>query len=102
MEKVMHQIAIVKFVDGYSTWDDSHSSELIGSVSEWEEVDDETFQTLKKSIAHGGRTFTIIERLSLDNPQIIKSVKDYVDFSNRLKEKELKAQELKQKKSYRT
>ena len=77
-----HFVAIVKFVDHYYNYGDDYDT-MIQSISDWEEVDDETFKLLQGASAytsHSTNSFIVLERLHVDHPVIVNSVKAYVKY----------------------
>lgn len=81
----MHKIAIVKFAGGYTSYDD-YEDNIIRSITEWEFVDDETFQLLQKASLHlygtiadnGDTRFQVIECVHTKSEEVVKTVSAYV------------------------
>jgi len=77
----MHKIAVVKIVStGYSSsydYDISNSDAMQLAITEWEEVSVEDLQLLCNAARYGN--FMVIEQRSVSHPDIITSVKKYIE-----------------------
>lgn len=98
-----HFVAIIKPIDHYYDYDSYDT--VIQSISNWEEVDDETFQLLRDASTYVterdlGRPFIVIERLTTKSPVVINTVSEYVEYLAQAKaKKEAEAAERKAKAS---
>lgn len=75
-----HFVAIVKVVDHYYNYGDDYGV-IAQSISDWEEIDVETFQLLKNASTFQttpGSRYIVLERLTVDNPVVIDTVSAYV------------------------
>lgn len=93
MTEKMHKIAIVKFVGEYTSYDD-YESNIVRSITEWELVDSETFDLLRKAsqylygnIADNGDTrFQVIEFLNTKSTDVVSTVSAYVEMVRKREE----------------
>lgn len=78
-ESKTHFVAIVKAVEHYYNYGDDYDM-VAQSISEWEEVDEESFKLLKNASTYGDgdSRFIVLERLKTDSPPVINTVSAYV------------------------
>lgn len=88
----MHQVAIVRFVDRYYNYGDDYDT-FVHSITDWEEVDDETFKLLQgaSSFYNDGMRFMVVERLTTKSPVVVNTVAAYVKHLQQQKEAAEKA-----------
>ncbi len=84
-----HFVAIVKPVEQYYNYGDDYTT-VIQSISNWEEVDHETFKLLQSASTYrtsytDDNRFVVLERLSVDDPVVINTVSAYVKFLEKQK-----------------
>lgn len=77
-----HLVAIVRVVDQYYNDGDGYDT-VAQSISDWEEVDNETFKLLKQASTYradyvNDNRFIVLERLKTDSPTVINTVDAYV------------------------
>ena len=97
----MHKIAIIKLVES-PCYDDYIEQEMVvSSITEWEEVSDETFVVLTNAarsarINNWNTQFAVVEQLLVNSEQVIHSVSQYIDMvaKNEKKAAEAKAAKL--------
>ncbi len=88
-----HKIAIITTEHLYDRYDD-YSNELIKSISDWSEVNDEDYAYLKKAVAMG-YSFTMLEQ-PIDTPAFVaKTVADYLRMAKEQEEVDRKEKERK-------
>lgn len=93
MTEKMHKIAIVKFVGEYTSYDD-YDDNIVRSITDWELVDEDTFDLLKKASTylygniadHGDTRFHVIEFLNTKSTDVVKTVDAYVEMVRKQKE----------------
>lgn len=76
-----HLVALIRPLEHYYDYDSYDT--IIQSISDWEEVDEETFQLLKNASNYvtdynQGRPFVVIERLTTKSPTVTNTVSAYV------------------------
>lgn len=89
-----HFVAIIKVVDHYYNYGDDYDT-IAQSISDWEEVDEETFKLLRDASSystHSSNRFYVIERLKTDSPAVINTVSAYVEYLRKQKEAKEKAE----------
>lgn len=89
-----HFVAIIKVVDHYYNYGDDYDT-IARSISDWEEVDEETFKLLLDASSystHSSNRFYVIERLKTDSPAVINTVSAYVEYLRKQKEAKEKAE----------
>lgn len=74
-----HFVAIVRMVEHYYNYGDDYSI-FAQAISDWEEVDEETFQLLKNASMYrtSDYNFIVLERLSVNSPVVVNTVSAYV------------------------
>lgn len=110
MSEKMHKIAIALYTTfgSYDDYDDYNQHKMMESITEWEEVNDETFKLLTSAASR--LSFTVIEQPTDIKKFIVKTIADWKkiaieDEEKReqiKKEREAKALEKKLKKEAKT
>lgn len=95
-ESKTHFVAIVKLVDHYYNYGDDYDT-IAQTISEWEEVDEETFKLLKNASTYRANyaddnRFIVLERLKTDSPAVINTVSAYVKHIAKQKAAQEKAE----------
>lgn len=87
-----HKIATIHVVGGHCRDYNDYDNKIVSSISEWEDVDDDTFNLLVNSTNHLTNNYQIIEHVKTDDIFVIKNVKQYIKMVEEQKRREDEAE----------
>lgn len=96
----MKKVAVVKFRDYYDSWNGLHEN-LVSSITDWKEVDDNQFKDLESAIDFSyewdtENRFVIVEQVNLNDPFTLDKL---ISLGKRSRENFEKAERAKEEKA---
>lgn len=84
MKNSTHKVAIVRFIGGYTGYDD-YNDTIVSSITNWEEVDESQYQLLVSAAQYAAShrlaaSYQVMELLDTNSEPVIASVQKYTEY----------------------